>query len=333
MAESRPSQDVVASGSGEAVLAPRLSGWGRSVSGAGGSNLRHLRGGDAVRPARLTDTWRMLLRQRHVLLTGATGTIGTRFAEQLVERGARVTLVARSAGPLEELGRRLGAHALPADLTDPEAPGAVQAGAERAAGPVDVVVHNAAVETVGRLDELEAGDVERTVALNLTAPLALTRRLLPGMLARGAGHVVMVSSLAGVATFPGLGVYGATKAGLTHATAALRLELAGTGVGTTVVELGPVASGMMDRARRHPASGFAFARAERLRALRELDPGAVAGAVLDGVEAGRPVVRLPRRAAPLAAVAALPRDLVRVVLTGSPRREAVAAPGTTGGTP
>ena len=266
----------------------------------------------------------MLLRHRHVLLTGATGTIGTQLAEQLAARGARVTLVARTAGPLADLARRTGAHAVPADLTDPDAPRTVQESAEDTAGPVDVVVHNAAVETVGRLDELADGDVERTVALNLTAPLALTRRLLPGMVGRGAGHLVMVSSLAGVATFPGLGVYGATKAGLTHATAALRVELAGTGVGTTVVELGPVASPMMDRARRHPASGFAFARAERLRALRELDPAAVARAVLDAVEAGRPTVRLPRRAAPLAAVAALPRDLVRMVVTGAPGRAGAA---------
>ena len=296
------------------------------MPGAGWSNLRHP--GLRYRASGpLTDTGRMLLRDRHVLLTGATGTIGRHLAEQLVARGARVTLVARSPRPLEELGRRLGAHAVPADLTDPGAPESLHDAAERAVGPVDVVVHNAAVETVGRLDELAAGDVERTVALNLTAPLALTRRLLPGMLERGTGHVVMVSSLAGVATFPGLGVYGATKAGLTHATAALRLELVGTGVATTVVELGPVASQMLDRARGHPASGFSFARAERLWALRTLEPGAVARAVLDGVEAGRPAVRLPRRAAPLAAVAALPRDLVRVVLAGAPRREVRVDPG------
>ncbi len=262
----------------------------------------------------------MHLRDRHVLLTGGTGTIGTRIAEQLVDRGARVTLVARSAAPLVELGRVLGAAVVPADLTDPGAPQAVLDLAEQRAGPVEVVIHNAAVETVGRLDELGPGDVERTVALNLTAPLALTRLLLPAMLARGTGHLVMVSSLAGVASFPGLAVYGATKAGLTHATAALRLELRGTGVRTTVAEIGPVASTMMERARRHPASGSAFTRAQRLGALRDLDPEVVARALLDAVERDRPVVRLPRRTAPLAALSALPRDLVRVALAEAPHR-------------
>lgn len=268
----------------------------------------------------------MRLHDRHVLLTGGTGTIGVQLAEQLVTRGARVTLVARSPGPLQVLGRRLGAHTVMADLTDPAAADEVAVAAERGGGPIDVVIHNAAVETVGRLDELAPGDVESTVALNLTAPLALTRRLLPGMLARRSGHVVMVSSLAGVATFPGLAVYGATKAGLTHATSALRLELRGTGVRTTVAELGPVTSTMMDRARRHPASGSAFARAERIGVLRDLDPREVALAVLDAVEAGRPVVRLPRRTAPLAALSSLPRDLVRLVLSEArpprPRRAA-----------
>jgi hypothetical protein len=100
-------------------------------------------------------------------------------------------------------------------------------------------------------------------------------------------------------------------------------------VGTTVAELGPVSSAMMDRARRHPDSGSAFARAERLGGLRDLDPREVARVLLDAVEAGRPVVRLPRRAAPLAALSSFPRDLVRVVLTGTrelPGRTAVPGP-------
>ena len=268
----------------------------------------------------------MLLRDRHVLLTGATGTIGRPLAEQLAGRGARVTLVARSVGPLTELAGRLGGVAVAADLTAPGAADEVAARTEAASGPVDVVVHNAGVETVGLLDELSPGDIERTVALNLTAPLALTRLLLPGMVARGSGHVAMLSSLAGVASFPGLAVYGATKAGLTHATAALRMELRGTGVGTTVAEIGPVASSMMERARRHPATGGSFARTQRLGVLRDLDPAVVARVLLDAVESGRPVVRLPRRAAPLAALAALPGDAVRAVLTGVAVRDHAAPP-------
>ena len=268
----------------------------------------------------------MLLRDRHVLLTGATGTIGRPLAEQLAGRGARVTLVARSVEPLTALAGRLGGVAVAADLTVPGATDHIVQRAEAASGPVDVVVHNAGVETVGLLDELAPGDIERTVALNLTAPLTLTRLLLPGMVARGSGHVAMLSSLAGVASFPGLTVYGATKAGLTHATAALRMELRGTGVGTTVAEIGPVASSMMERARRHPATGGSFARAQRLGALRDLDPSVVARVLLDAVESGRPVVRQPRRAAPLAALASLPRDVVRAVLTGVALRENAAPP-------
>ena len=156
-----------------------------------------------------TQTGPMRLHDRHVLLTGATGAIGHHLAEQLAARGARLTLVARTPEPLDALADGTGGVAVAADLTDPGAPADVLEQAEAAHGPVDVVVHNAAVETVGRLDELAPGDVEHTVALNLAAPLVLTRLLLPGMLARGRGHVVAVSSLAGVASFPGLAVYGA----------------------------------------------------------------------------------------------------------------------------
>ena len=271
----------------------------------------------------------MLLRGRHILLTGATGALGEPLAAGLVARGARPSLVARTAGPLTALADRIGAAALPADLTDPAARADLLERAEAVGGPVDVLVHNAGVETAGLLAELGPEDVEHTVALNLTAPLALTRLALPGMTARGSGHVVMVSSLAGVASFPGLAVYGATKAGLTHATAALAMELRGTGVGTTLAELGPLRSAMMDRARQHPTVDASFARARALHALRDLEPAEAADAVLDAVEAGRAVVRRPRRAAPLAATAALPRRLVRLVLDGVPV-DGVGVPATDG---
>ncbi|MBR7742533.1 SDR family NAD(P)-dependent oxidoreductase [Phycicoccus sp. BSK3Z-2] len=260
----------------------------------------------------------MLLRGRHVLLTGATGAIGQRLAEGLAVRGALATLVARSEEDLSRLAERVGGRSFAADLTDRAARDDLVPRVEAGHGPVDVVVHNAGVETAGLLVDLGPDDVERTSALNLVAPLDLTRALLPGMLERGRGHVVMVSSLAGVASFPGLAVYGATKAGLTQASAALATELRGTGVRTTVAELGPVASPMMDRVREHPTVAASFARARLLRVLRDLDPDEAARAVLDAVEADRSVVRRPRRAAPLALLPAAPRRLVGTVLRGVP---------------
>ncbi|WP_404351246.1 SDR family NAD(P)-dependent oxidoreductase [Phycicoccus jejuensis] len=258
----------------------------------------------------------MRLHGAHVLLTGATGTIGTRLADGLAARGARVTVTARSRDALGDLASRTGAHPVPVDLATPGGPAELLAAAHSAHGPPDVLVHNAAVELVGRLDDLDASSLAAAIALNLRAPLELTRLALPGMRARRRGHLLWVSSLAGVATFPGLGPYGATKAGLTRAAAGLQLELRGSGIGSTVAELGPVDSSMMDRARRHAPAEAAFARARRLRVLRDLDPSVTAEALLDAVEAGRPHVRLPRRAAPFAALAAAPGLAVRLALTG-----------------
>ncbi|WP_392543789.1 SDR family NAD(P)-dependent oxidoreductase [Oryzobacter telluris] len=258
----------------------------------------------------------MRLSGAHVLLTGATGTIGSRLATELAARGARLTLVARTAPDLTALAAPLGAHALPADLTDTDRLPDLLAAAEDHHGPVDVLVHNAAAESAALLTDVRDGEVARTVALNLVAPLELTRLVLPSMLRRGHGHVVAVSSLAAVATFPGLTLYGATKAGLSAAMAGLRLELRGTGIGTTTVELGPVASPMMERIATEPTSAAAFGRARSLGVLPLLDPDDVATAVAEAVDADRRHLTLPRRAAPLAAMSQAPRSVVRLALTG-----------------
>ncbi len=260
----------------------------------------------------------MRLAGSHVLLTGATGVIGRHLATRLAAAGARVTLVARSREALEALAADLDATALPADLTDDEVLAGVVVGAEQRNGPLDVLVNNAGIETVGHLASATADDVSVTIALNLTAPLELTRQALPGMLARRRGHIVAISSFSGVATFPGLAVYGATKAGLTHAMSGVRADLRGTPVRTLTVEIGPVHSEMMERIGQHAPAARSFDRALRLRALSLLDADDVARAVVRAVESGRPHLRMPRRAAPLAHLTSAPRTLVHAALTGIP---------------
>lgn len=254
----------------------------------------------------------------HVLLTGATGTIGAALARQLAERGARVSLVARAPAALDSLAGTTGGRAFAADLCDPERLHGLVEEVEVQEGPVDILVNNAGVETSARLTDLSAEQLRTTLDLNLTAPLELCRQVLPGMLDRGRGHLVNISSLAGVATFPGLAAYGASKAGLTHGTSGLRADLRGTPVRTLAVEIGPVASEMMERINRHGPSAASFRRVLRARLLTLLDPDDVARAVLDAIEQGRPHLRLPRRAAPLAAVTGAPRAIARVALSGIP---------------
>lgn len=254
----------------------------------------------------------------HVLLTGATGTIGAALARRLAEQGARVTLVARTPAPLADLALATGGSVVAADLCHPESLGGLVERVQAQQGPVDVLVNNAGTETTGFLTDLSAEQLRATIDLNLTAPLELCRQVVPGMLARGSGHLVNISSLAGVATFPGLAVYGASKAGLTHATSGLRADLRGSGVGTLAVEIGPVTSEMMDRIGQHGPSEAAFARVLRARILTMLDPDDVARRVVSAIGDGRAHLRLPRRAAPLAAVTGTPRAIARIALSGIP---------------
>ncbi|MGL5819487.1 MAG: SDR family NAD(P)-dependent oxidoreductase [Phycicoccus sp.] len=265
----------------------------------------------------------------HVLLTGATGTLGAALARRFADAGAYLTLVARSRGGLEELAAQLGpnAVALPADLAAPAQLAGLVNRAEAEHAPVDVLVNNAGVETVGHLVDTTADGIADAVALNLVAPAELARQALPAMLHRGRGSVVNVSSLAGVATFPGLALYGATKAGLTALTAGLRAELRGTPVTTLAVELGPVTSPMMTRVGEHTGAAASFDRLLRTRLLPHLDPDDVAGQVLAAVEAGRAHLRLPRRVALLAATHGAPRAVVRAALTGIPHGSPAPPPG------
>ena len=265
----------------------------------------------------------------HALVTGASRGIGAAIAEALAGRGARVSLVARSAGPLEALAARIGASAHPADLTDPAALRGVVGQAEEAFGPVDVLVNNAGVDAADPLPALDADALERLWRLNVVAPAELCRQVLPGMRERGRGHVVNVSSMAGVGTLPGMAAYGASKAALTHLTSGLRHDLRGSGVGTTLVEVGIVKpTEMATHVLEHPWSGPAFRRLYALRVMSDTGTDDLAGRVARAVESGRRHVRLPRRLAPFAMLAEAPRRLVEALMLGvRPGTRSGGAPG------
>ena len=140
------------------------------------------------------------------------------------------------------------------------------------------------------------------------------------MIARAQGHVVNVSSMAGVVAMPGMSAYGAAKAGLSHFTALMQADLTGTGVGTTLVELGPVATEMLTVVNQYAPTRDAFARSHALKLVVTVTREEVAAAVVKGVAKGTRVVRLPRRAAPLAMRSGLPRALSPLVLKGVKHR-------------
>jgi short-subunit dehydrogenase len=242
-----------------------------------------------------------------IVITGGSRGIGADLATAVAARGARVALVARSVEPLEKLAAELGGDAYPADLADSGAIDPLVARIE-ADGPIDVLVNNAGLDLTGALTELPAAEIQQLLMVNLCAPILLTRAVLPGMQARGRGHIVNVSSLAGTNALPGVVPYSSSKAGLSHFTAGLRAELRGTPITTTLAEIGPVESTMMEHLRSHEPTRRAIERLERLHLAVDLEPAAVTRALVRAIEREQRHVRMPRR------------DALFPMLTETPRR-------------
>jgi short-subunit dehydrogenase len=250
-----------------------------------------------------------------VVVTGASRGIGAALAADLAGRGARVVLVARSVEALDKVAAELGGEAFPADLSDSSAIEALVRSIE-ADGPIDVLVNNAGVDLTGDLVDLADNEIARLIAVNLCAPMLLCRAVIPGMQRRGHGHIVNVSSLAGTNAIRGLAPYSASKAGLSQFTAALRADLKQTNVTTTLAEIGPVGSTMLDSLRKHEPTRRALARLERLHLSVDLDQAVVVEALVGAIEREKRHVRLPKRAALFPMIVEAPRRLTEILLAG-----------------
>jgi uncharacterized protein len=258
----------------------------------------------------------MQLAGRRVLVTGASRGIGEQLAKAFVDRGARVALVARSEGPLTKLAAELGGTAHVADLGDPRQVRGLVARVEADGGPVDVLVNNAGIDLSGSFADTPAEDVAALFHVNLLAPVELCRQAIPLMKARGRGHLVNISSMAGTNAVPGIVPYSASKAGLSHFTASLRAELKGSPVRTTLVQLGPVTGEMIQRLYEHPATDRAIARFRHLALVTEVPMDKAVNAVVDAVANDRRHVRLPKRSAVFPLIVEVPRRLTEVLLSG-----------------
>ena len=251
----------------------------------------------------------MQLRGRRVLVTGGSRGIGAALARGLRDRGARPALVARPSAELSAVAAEVGGESYPCDLSDL---GGIAALVERveADGAVDVLINNAGVSNVGWFLDRTTAEIDQVLAVNLLAPVRLCRLLLPLMHARGRGHVVNMSSMAGVLAPPGLATYGATKAGLSHFTAGLRADLRDTPLRFTTVHLGSVSTDMDEEARAYGPMREMAAKSGG----RDITPMPVlVAAVLDAIEKDRSEVRVPAAMAPLAMAAELPRKVGRLI--------------------
>jgi short-subunit dehydrogenase len=167
------------------------------------------------------------------------------------------------------------AHIVAADLTAPGAPAEVVGAAQERFGGVDVLINNAGNVRAGRLEALAEDEVVAQIALNLTAPILLTRAALPALRASGDGLVVNVSSGIGLVALPFYATYAATKAGIAHFGDALRRELYGEGVHVLTVYPGATSTPMMASSQAGPEHGFQYE-----------SPDDVAAATIDGMVDG-----------------------------------------------
>ncbi len=209
-----------------------------------------------------------------VVLTGASGGIGQELADRLASAGAQLALVGRNAESLGALSRRLAAEAIIGDLTDSEFLARLPTRLADLWGAMpDVLINSAGFFELAPLVDTEGEILEKMLAVNLRAPFELTRAVLPGMLERGAGHIVNVGSIAGRKAFPGNAAYSASKFGLRGLHEVLVEELRGTGVRATWVEPSAVDTPLWDRFDPDSRPDLP-ARDAMLR------PGAVADAVM-----------------------------------------------------
>ena len=190
------------------------------------------------------------LRGRVVVVTGASSGIGAAVARALAAGGAKVALAARREEALEKVRSGLpdGAESLvhPTDVTDR---GQVRELVERAGedlGVVDALVNCAGVMYYTLMKNGREDEWDRTIDVTCKGALNCIGAVLPGMLERGKGHIVTVSSSAGREVFPGLTVYSASKFFVEALSQGLRLETAGTGVKVTTIQPGNVATDLLD---------------------------------------------------------------------------------------
>jgi len=181
------------------------------------------------------------------LVTGASGGIGAALARELARHGHDVVLAARGVAAMEALAAELreggvATTVISADLTKPGAAAILADEIARRGLAIEILVNNAGLGAAGRFDRNDPARIGEMLQLNIVALTELTRLLLPGMIARGRGKIMLVASVAGFQPGPHMAAYFASKAYVLSLGEALSYELRRTGVSVTVLCPGATAT-------------------------------------------------------------------------------------------
>jgi NAD(P)-dependent dehydrogenase (short-subunit alcohol dehydrogenase family) len=232
-------------------------------------------------------------------ITGASRGFGRIWAEAALSRGDRVAVTARRVESLKPLADTYGDRVLPLtlDVTDRAAAFTAVRRAADTFGRLDVVVNNAGYGLFGMVEETSEEQARAQLDTNVLGPLWVTQAALPVLRAQGAGHILQVSSLGGLAAFPSLGLYNASKWALEGMSEALAQEVGPLGVRVTIVEPGPYGTDWSGSSAVHTEPLDAYepireARRAGAGARAPQDPAATAEIVLELVDTDEPPLRL-----------------------------------------
>lgn len=232
-------------------------------------------------------------------ITGTSRGFGRAWTEAALKRGDRVAATARNLDSLKDLVEHYGEQILPLtlDVTDRAADFAAVKTAHEHFGQLDVIVNNAGYGLFGATEEISEAEARSQIETNLFGALWITQAALPYLRAQGSGHILQVSSVAGLGAFPLLGLYHASKWGLEGFSEALSQEVAPFGIKVTLIEPGRfdtdwAGSSAVQAAPISDYESFRDARAKRNKNMKSGDPAASSVAILKLVDAENPPLRL-----------------------------------------
>ncbi|HEY3133026.1 MAG TPA: oxidoreductase [Gemmatimonadaceae bacterium] len=236
-------------------------------------------------------------------VTGCSTGFGREIAKMVLDRGYRAVVTARDPAKVEDIakGRENRALVLELDVTDPVQVEAATKSAEKHFGRIDVLVNNAGIGYFGAVEESDEEEVRRMFEINFFGLSRMTRAVLPIMRGQRGGHIVNISSIGGLRSFPALAYYHATKYAVEGFSESLALEVAPLGIKVTIVEPSGFRTdwaGRSAKERTTPIADYAETAGQNLENIREAsgrqagDPVRAAAAIIAAVESPNPPLRL-----------------------------------------